>query len=207
VPNAFAVGSPEDSVVAVSDGMLRLMGPRELAGVLAHEVSHVAHRDLWLMALADAIGRLVALASLFGQLLLLVTLPLALVGMAEVPWLALLVLILAPSAVNLLQLALSRAREFDADLGAAELTGDPEGLAAALGRLERRTGRAWEDLLMPGRRVPEPSLLRTHPPTEERVERLRALVPRRPRLAYPRADPWRAAEPAPPRWRRAGFWY
>ncbi|MGF1552749.1 MAG: zinc metalloprotease HtpX [Paracoccaceae bacterium] len=209
VPHAFAVGAPEDSVVAVSDGMLRLVDERELAGVLAHEVSHIAHRDLWLMALADATGRVTAFASLAGQVALVVSLPLAVMGMAHPPLLSVALLILAPGAVNLLQLALSRSREFEADRGAAELTGDPGGLASALAKLERRTGRLWEDLLMPGRRTPEPSLLRTHPPSGERIARLRALAPPpRPVLAPPgRAEPWPARPLAPPRYRRAGFWY
>lgn len=212
-PNAFAVGHPADSAIAVSDGLLRLMSPRELAGVLAHEVSHIAHHDLWLMALADAIGRLVAFASLFGQILLAISLPLALMGEAVVPWTSALLLIFAPAAVNLLQLALSRSREFEADRGAAELTGDPAGLASALARLERRTGTLWEDILMPGRRTAEPSLLRTHPPSAERIARLKALVPpRRPALAASLARPvparpWPVREVAPPRYRRGGFWY
>ena len=76
----------------------------------------------------------------------------------------------------LVQLGLSRTREYDADRAAAELTGDPEGLVRALVKLERRVGRFWEEILLPGRRIPEPSLLRTHPPTESRIRRLRDLV-------------------------------
>ena len=210
LPVAFATGTPEDSAIALSDGMLRALDGRELAGVLAHEVAHVAHRDLWLMAFADMTARLVALASLAGQVLLLVNLPLILLGEVHVPWLALLLLIFAPTLASLLQLALSRVREFDADLGGARLTGDPAGLARALAKLERRVGRAWEDVLLPGRRIPEPSLLRTHPPTEERVRRLMALAPPerpapRPRAAY--AAPPFAPALAPPRWRRAGVWW
>ena len=87
---------------------------------------------------------------------------------------------IAPTLVSLLQLALSRSREFDADLSAAELTGDPMGLASALAKLERRTGRFWEDMIFPGRRIPDPSLLRTHPRTEDRIARLSALAPREP---------------------------
>ncbi|WP_198947688.1 M48 family metalloprotease [Haematobacter missouriensis] len=76
----------------------------------------------------------------------------------------------------LVQLGLSRTREYDADRAAAELAGDPEGLVRALVKLERRVGRFWEEILLPGRRIPEPSLLRTHPPTESRIRRLRDLV-------------------------------
>jgi heat shock protein HtpX len=92
-----------------------------------------------------------------------------------VPWLAVLVLIAAPSVGGLLQLALSRTREFDADLGAATLTGDPDGLASALTRLEKVQGRLWESVVLPGGRTPNPSVLRTHPLTADRVRRLMEL--------------------------------
>src|SRR5690606_36483706 len=88
---------------------------------------------------------------------------------------AVLVLMAAPTLGGLLQMALSRTREFDADLGAVMLTGDPDGLASALHRLERHQGRLWEGLMLPGGRVPNPSVLRTHPATEQRIQRLMAL--------------------------------
>lgn len=203
-PNAFALGNPRDSVICVTDGLLRLLDSRELAGVLAHEVAHVANRDLWIMGLADVLTRAVSLASWIGQLVLLVNLPLLLSGAAHVPWHIPLLLVFSPTLMALLQLALSRTREFDADRGALDLTGDAEGLASALLKLDRRVGRFWEEMFLPGRRIPEPSLLRTHPPTAERVRRLRALSgPRRPvpdgalvrvpganRIAPPRFGPW-----------------
>lgn len=204
LPNAFAVGKPEESAVCLSDGLLRLMTRRELAGILAHEVTHIANRDLWIMGLADAMSRAVSLASWSGQLLLLVNLPLILAGAAYVPWEVPLLLIFSPTVMALLQLALSRTREYDADRGGAMLTGDPEGLASALVKLERQAGRFWEEMFLPGRRIPQPSLLRTHPPTEKRVERLAELsVPARPtragdtlhvpgaeQIPAPRFGPW-----------------
>jgi heat shock protein HtpX len=81
-----------------------------------------------------------------------------------------------PTVVTLLQLALSRSREYDADLGGALLTGDPEGLASALEELERRDSPIWERMMVPHRRMPDPMLLRSHPPTEKRARRLRELV-------------------------------
>jgi len=183
MPNAFAIGSPSDSVICVTDALLRIMDDREFTGILAHEISHIAHRDLWIMGLADVMARVVSTVSYIGQLMLFINLPLLLGGAAVIPWQLPLVLIFAPTVMALTQLALSRNREFDADLGAARLTGDPEGLARALEKLERRMGRFWEEIFLPGRRIPEPSLLRTHPPTEQRVARLRSLiVPKRPSL-------------------------
>ncbi len=211
LPNAFTVGRGEQAAIAVSDGMLRLLNQRELTGVLAHEISHMAHRDLWIMGLADGMARFTTITSYVGQFLLLLNLPLILMGEVHIPWIAPLILIFSPTIMSLLQLALSRAREFNADLGAARLTGDPMGLASALGKLERSTGRFWEEMLFPGRRIPEPSLLRTHPRTEDRIDRLKALEPdpdKRGELI-----PSRLLQPswprigAPPRWRRTGVWY
>lgn len=195
MPNAFAMGVPEESAVCVSDGLLRLMNRRELAGVLAHEITHIANRDLWIMGLADTMSRAVSLASWLGQLVLIVNLPLILIGAAYVPWQVPLMLMFSPTIMGLLQLALSRTREFDADRGGAELTGDPEGLVSALLKLENSNGRFWEEIFLPGRRIPNPSLLRTHPSTEDRVSRLRELAgPRRP--TWP-AKPLRVPEIGP----------
>lgn len=89
-------------------------------------------------------------------------------------------LTVVPTVITLLQLALSRSREYDADLAAARLTGDPAGLARALQRLEHHEGRIWERIMVPHRRVPDSLLLRTHPPTADRVRRLLELVPEQP---------------------------
>lgn len=210
LPNAFAMGSPEDSVVCVTDGLLQQLDGRELAGVLAHEVGHIANRDLWIMALADVLSRLVSLVSWLGQLLLLLNLPLIAAGAVYIPWHIVALLIFSPTLMALVQLGLSRTREYDADRVAAELTGDPEGLIRALSKLERRVGRFWEEIFLPGRRIPEPSLLRTHPPTEKRIARLRQLV--LPTLSgVPRAadltSSIRNANLLPPRFQRFGFYW
>ena len=174
--NGFAVGDREEAAIALTDGLLRQLSLRELAGVLAHEISHIRNNDLWLMSLADLVGRLTQLMTFAGVFLLIVSLPVWLSGRASVPLALVLVLMFAPQLALLLQLALSRAREFDADLDAAGLTGDPLGLASALVRLERYQRRLWQQILLPGYSLPEPSILRTHPPTEQRVARLRALA-------------------------------
>ena len=214
--NAFAVGSPEQSAIAVTDGLLRQLETRELVGVLAHEVSHIRNNDLWVMGLADLFSRATSLLSLLGQFLLLLNLPLLLMSQVTVSWLAILLLIFAPNLSALAQLALSRTREYDADLNAARLTGDPEGLARALAKIERAQGGLLERILLPGRRIPDPSLLRTHPQTKERVARLMELKPRLKGIAYPQPQGgggpdvdalfgtrvWRL-----PRWHANGLWY
>ena len=174
--NAFAVGRRDDSVIAITDALARTLTPRELAGVLAHEISHIANEDVRVMALADMVSRFTSLMSTVGIISLILNLGSYMGGgEGSVPWLAVAVLLAAPTVGGLLQLALSRTREFDADLGAAVLTGDPDGLAAALARLERVQGRLWESILLPSGRIPDPSVLRTHPLTAERIARLNHL--------------------------------
>ena len=211
--NAFAVGSRHRAAIAVSAGLLRTLNLRELIAVLAHEIAHISHGDLRVMGLADYVSRLTHALSLTGQLLLIVSLPGLLAGALVIDWRALLLLLGAPQLALLAQLGLSRVREYDADLKAAGLTADPEGLAAALARIERVT-RSWLALLLPGWGNPQPSWLRTHPPTAERIRRLLALAPppRSPRLGLGMAGggeaPIAPGGPviARPRWHLGGVW-
>ncbi|MBB3189871.1 zinc metalloprotease HtpX [Halomonas cerina] len=171
--NAFAVGSGDNGGITVSDGLLRTLTLRELAGVLAHEVSHLRHGDTRVMSMAAAMTRLTLWLTTLLQVSLLLMLPLILTGEMTLPWGVLLVVAFAPTLSTLLQLALSRNREYTADLDAVTLTGDPEGLASALAVLERHHGR-WLATLF-GRQPPtDVEWLRTHPPTEERIRRLMA---------------------------------
>lgn len=213
VMNAFATGLREDAAIVLSDGLLRRLELRELAGVLAHEVSHVANGDIRVMSFADTVSRITGLLGLLGQVLLVVSLPLLVLGLETPPLGALLVLLAGPTLSALAQLALSRNREYEADRSAAELSGDPAGLASALEKLERYQGRFWEQMMLPGRRLPDPSLLRTHPPTEERIARLLELVPPSPRLGLMGRSGWsglalfKDPPPRPPRWHVGGLWY
>ena len=208
---AFAVGKADKASIAVTTGLLRRLTLRELTGVLAHELSHIRHNDIWVMGLADMISRMTRVMSMAGMLLLLFNLPLLIAGGEGVPWLLVILLIFAPTIGLLLQLALSRSREWDADLGSAELTGDPLALASALGKMERYHGRFWEDIFLPGRRDPEPSVLRSHPETEERIRRLVELSrEKEPPSAADRREAHHSMipdSPPHPRWRKSGLWY
>jgi heat shock protein HtpX len=179
ITNAFAVGRADDAAIAVTDGLLRRLSGRQVGAVLAHEISHVRAGDTSIMGFSDALSRLVQGLSYLGMLVVILTVPVTLEGDVR-PLLIAGALVVLPSLVTLLQLALSRSREYDADLEAATLTGDPEGLATALEALERAEGRLWERIMVPHSRVPDPLLLRTHPPTAERTRRLRSLVPAHP---------------------------
>jgi heat shock protein HtpX len=178
--NAFATGTPQNAVIGITEGLLRRLNINELAGVLAHEISHIRNNDLAVMGLADVLTRITQALAYLAIILALISLPAFLLGEAEFPLFALVLLYLAPTVGSLIQLGLSRTREYDADLEGASLTGDPEALTSALEKLERYQGHFWEDMRLPvpGRRIPQPSLLRSHPKTEDRIARLRALSER-----------------------------
>jgi heat shock protein HtpX len=208
--NAFAVGNRADSAITVTDGLVRNMTLRQITGILAHETAHIRSGDLKVMALADVLSRITSFMSTVG----LLSIPLLLGTGMRLSLLGLLLLIFAPTIGGLLQLGLSRAREYDADLDGAALTGDPEGLASALMTLERKQGRVLEGLMLPGSRLPDPSLLRTHPRTKERVARLRALSSdTRPPLDTSEMRVQPGPSIVPPvgnpriRWSRLGVWY
>lgn len=171
--NSFAVGRREDAAVVLTDGMLRSLSLREIVAVLAHEIAHIAHNDLDIMQLADTVSRMTRLMAFVGLAVAVVSIPAALFGDGHVPWFGVLILIFAPTFAGLLQFALSRTREFEADLEAAALTGDPAGLALALGKIDRIVNATWRRLVLA--RGDQPSLLRSHPPTAERIERLHSL--------------------------------
>ena len=185
--NAFAVGRLDDSAI----WLIRSMSRRELAGVMAHEITHISNEDVRVMAIADMVSRFTSLMSTFGMISIILNIPAMLFGGAtSIPWSVVLLLVFAPTLGGLLQMALSRTREYDADLGAVLLTGDPDGLASALLKLEKAQARPWEGMVLPGGRIPDPSILRTHPLTSQRIARLNALkrdnAPDREGLAMPK---------------------
>ena len=213
--NAFATGTQKHAAIAVTDGLLRSLDSREAVAVLAHELSHIQHNDMWVMGLADLFSRLTSTLSLFGQFLLLLNLPLLMFSNVGINWFAILILIFAPSLSALAQLGLSRTREYNADMNAVMLTGDPEGLARALIKIERQQGSFLEQIILPGRNTPDPSLLRTHPPTAERIRRLRELqIPpgTKPPLSLTQSSftpASRLDHPVTrrPRWHISGLWH
>lgn len=173
---ALSTGWGRDATVAVSDGLLRHLHTRELVAVLAHEVAHLRAGDLKILRLADAAGRLTRFLALVGLFLVLFSVPAAaMVGASVSAW-PILLLLAAPIASDLMTFKLSRTREFDADAGAAGLTGDPHGLVLALERIDRFQSGGWERLTrLPGWRWL--SWIRTHPTTAERIARLHQLTP------------------------------
>jgi heat shock protein HtpX len=179
-PNAFATGrSPEHAVVAVTRGMLQILDRRELRAVLAHELSHVVNRDILVNTIAASIG------SAFTYLAYMV---LFFGGDDDSPLGGLSFLLLwlvAPIAAMLIQLAVSRSREFQADESGALLSHDPDALASALLKLEQSSkvvpaqvnpAQAHLFIVNPLRPGGVAGLFSTHPPTEERVRRLRELA-------------------------------
>jgi len=184
-PNAFATGrNPEHAAVAATTGILRALSERELRGVMAHELAHVRHRDILISTvsatMAGAISMLANFAMFFGGR--------DSEGRSHNPIVGLLVMILAPLAASLIQMAISRAREFEADRGGAEISGDPQALASALQKIhryaqgmpmeaaERHPETAQMMIMNPLSAGGLRGLFSTHPSTEERVERLLAMV-------------------------------
>ncbi len=171
-PNAFAVGSRRTGAIAITKGLLTGFTPRELQGVLAHEMGHLRRNDGLVMSLAVSAGQLVGIMSWIGKVMVLIHLPLYVFGGYQLPWLPIVILIFAPPITVLLQFALSRTREFEADLEAVRSTGDPIGLASALQKLEGLSGNWFERLFLQRTKARESFLFWTHPPTEERIRRL-----------------------------------
>lgn len=184
-PNAFATGrNPENAAVAATTGILRVLSERELRGVMAHELGHVLHRDILISTIsatmAGAISMLANFAVLFGGR--------DNEGRPQNPIAGLLVMLLAPLAASLIQMAISRTREFEADRAGAEISGDPAALASALEKIhrhaqglpmqatERHPETAQMMIMNPLSGGGLRGLFSTHPPTEERVARLRAMV-------------------------------
>ena len=186
VLNAFATGSRNDPAIAITHGLLSRLSLRELAAVLAHELSHIRNKDLQLKSTVNVIMRLTRAFSLTGQLLLFIYLPMALMGQPPFSWVAILLLLTAPALMALMPGAFSRTRELEADLEAARLTGDPEALALALQKLDYFNEGGILSFLRPRQGIKVPKWLRTHPTTEERVERLRSLAPKyKPEISWP----------------------
>lgn len=190
-PNAFATGrNPENAAVAVTRGLLRSMSREEVAGVIAHELAHIKNRDTLLMTItatmAGAISMLANFAMFFGG------------GRDRVGFLGTIALmILSPLAAAVVQGAISRTREYEADRVGAEICGDPEWLASALERLgvlsgridnvaaERHPAMAHMFIVNPLHMLAHDSLFSTHPPIEKRVAVLRGMDRGRARAAGP----------------------
>ena len=183
-PNAFATGrNPAHAAVAATTGIVQMLSARELRGVMAHELAHVKHRDILISTIsatmAGAISMLANFAMFFGGR--------DENGRSHNPVVGILVMILAPLAASLIQMAISRAREFEADRGGAEISGDPDALADALTKIDAyargipmdtadahpETAQMMIMNPLSGRGLR--GLFSTHPSTEERVARLRSM--------------------------------
>ena len=183
-PNAFATGrNPEHAAVAATTGILHLLSARELRGVMAHELAHVQHRDILISTIsatmAGAISSLANFALMFGGR--------DSEGRPSNPIASIALALLAPLAATLIQMAISRAREFEADRGGAEICGDPDALASALAKIDayargipmpiadEHPATAQMMIMNPLSGGGLRGLFSTHPSTQERIARLQAM--------------------------------
>ena len=184
-PNAFATGrDPENAAVAATTGIMRMLTERELRGVMAHELAHVRHRDILISTIsatvAGAISSLAQFGMFFGGR--------DDEGRPANPVVSLIVMIVAPLAAMLIQFAISRAREFEADRGGAEISGEPQALASALDKIHRyargipfataeaHPATAQMMIMNPLSGGGLAGLFSTHPDTGERIARLHAMA-------------------------------
>lgn len=174
--SAFSVGSSQRFATALTEGLLRRLTMREVAAVLAREVAHAKRGDLFVFGIADLISRCAQGLFYVGAGLAALNILAAISGGERVPWLSILLMILAPALMNLLQLTLSRSREYETDRAAALLTGDPLGIASAISRLDGTPGAPIDDLTppVPARKVGLPSMLRLSTEVDRRVARINA---------------------------------
>lgn len=184
-PNAFATGrNPQHAAVAVTTGIMQLLSERELRGVISHELTHIKHRDILLSTIS---------ATMAGAVSALANFAMFLGGRDEEgrpthPLASIAVAILAPIAASLIQMAISRAREFEADRGGAEISGDPQALASALDKIHRYASdmpfataeshpeTAQMMIMNPLSASKIAELFSTHPATEERIARLMTMA-------------------------------
>ncbi len=183
-PNAFATGrNPEHAAVAATAGIIRMLSERELRGVMAHELAHVKHRDILISTISATVAGAISSLAQFGMFF----------GGRDGenrpnPIVSIIIMILAPLAGMLIQMAISRTREFGADRGGAEISGDPEALASALTKIDAyakgiplQTADAHPEtaqmmIMNPLSGGGLRGLFSTHPSTNERVARLRAMA-------------------------------
>jgi heat shock protein HtpX len=185
-PNAFATGrNPEHAVVAVTQGIMRILNREELAGVIAHELSHIKHRDMLTGTIVATIAGAISMLAQMAQWSMILG------GRRDdneggSPIVALIMMIVAPIAAMLVQMAISRTREFDADKGGAQIAGSPSGLANALMKLDKGSQLVPMTSAIPATAhmfIVNPltggglmKLFSTHPPISERVARLNEIA-------------------------------
>jgi heat shock protein HtpX len=182
-PNAFATGrNPDNAAVAATTGIMQMLSERELRGVMAHELAHVKNRDILISTISATVAGAISMLAQFGMFF---------GGRGEDrpnPVIAIAMMILAPMAAMIIQMAISRTREFGADRGGAEISGDPEALASALAKIEayargipmhaaeQHPETAQMMIMNPLSGGGLRGLFSTHPATAERIARLRAMA-------------------------------
>ncbi len=172
--NAFTTGSGHNAVIALSAGLLQQLNFKQIIGVIAHEMSHIRHKDMRILGFVATFSELARTLALVGLIMLLLSLPSIVMGTITIGLIPLLLMVFTPMISALIELAIMRNREFDADISAAELLGDPRPLIEALAILDQQAS-SWERYFA----IERPNrLFNTHPETKERIRRLAELEQR-----------------------------
>jgi heat shock protein HtpX len=232
---AFTVITAKGPAIVVSEALITRLKGNQFAAILAHELAHIRHVDLWILGLGDTVCRLTHMVWLIGVGALIANVTMFFMALDygifggpveplgaimavfgtqydHVAWPVVGILILMPALSALLHLGLSREREFLADKDAVAITGDHYSLIEALKHFDRDLGRWWKYLLVPGHRIAMPSLLRVAPETEERIERIKKSAKEHGAVPMESSPPvgmpsdWEEVD-RNPRWHLSGIWY
>lgn len=211
--NAFSMGDRKDPVIVVTEGLLRNLTRLELKAIFAHEIGHILHHDLRVMTMADYASRLTSLMSIFGLIVLMIMLPSIILGHLKYDYWSLFLLVFSPQLALVVQMGLSRSREYAADEKAIQLMGEAKSLISALSKIEK-INISWRHFLMPGWGNPEPSWLRTHPSTSKRIVRLKKYDVYQKKGGADHSLPWGEKDylttdlqKKKPRWHWWGLWH
>ncbi|MEA3354184.1 MAG: zinc metalloprotease HtpX [Campylobacterota bacterium] len=172
---SFSTGTKENSAIALSDGIFRLLNDNELYGVLAHEISHIKNNDIWIMQITDIASKITTATAYIGQFILVLLSPFLILHDSLYFWVLFIIFLSIPPITIIMQLSLSRIREYGADIDAVMLTNDVQGLKNALLKLDTVEENILNKIFNPFARSREPSILRTHPDSKKRIKRLEEL--------------------------------
>lgn len=175
IMNAATLDNPDQPIIIVTPPIVNRLTEKEVTGILAHEIAHIQYRDTLFLQLTRTVHLFTGIFARVAWIMLILFIPLFLFSQVHIPLSVVIVMFVAPITSVVLQLAFSRLREYNADLGAVDLTDDPESLASALQKIEKVQSHLMNVLFPFQKRREESSIFKSHPAIEMRVDRLEKL--------------------------------